>query len=897
MWLLGYEFSDTVFILTKNQKFIILTSTKKASYLEGLKNTDVNLVIISKTKEDNKIKEAIQYITSSGAGKRIGMIIKETPQGKFASEFSEALQQASFEIHDATFGLAFCMVSKEPSELKDIEMASKISATIMQNFFLDEMGSIIDEDRKVTHLALSTKIEEVLGDHAQKWAKKLKFPAEVDVQNLEFAYLPSIQSGGEYDLRHLAESSQQTLHAGTIICMLGVRYKTYCSNLARTFLINPSKSQEKNYDFLVELYRFVLDQLKPGVKGKDIYHRALRIIKEKRPDLEPHFIKSLGCSIGIEFRDTLISLSPKNELEIPVNTVLNICVGFQQLKNDTANDERGKVYAYYIADTVVVEQDKVTCLTSKSTIDPSNVCFYFEEEDEVDDSDDNNNGKEKEAETFKKKQPNGNTVSSLSDRSGKKGDPIVESRKNTTAMATSSSTSGTLDLHSSKRPERRKASSILQTKTRYEDREQSAEAKRQAHQKELAQQRQAEGLRRFTEQNEKSQKENARVLRKFESYKTMYMLPKDAGLQIYVDHRNESIVLPMFGFSVPFHIATLKNLSKNDEGEYVYIRLNFVTPGQTVGRKEEMPFDDNDQVSLVKTLTYRSTDVARMTDIYRQISELKKQSLKAEAERKDKADIVEQDQLIEMKKSRPVTLQDVYARPTLDGKRLPGDLQIHVNGLRYLSRVKSENRIDILYSNIRHLFFQPCDKELIVLIHLHLKNPIMIGKKKTKDLQFYKEAIDVSFDETGNRKRRQTYGDEDELQQEQEEKRRRIRLNKEFKEFGEKVAESYEGRLDLDIPFRDLAFDGVPFRANVLLQPTAECLVHLTDPPFLVITISDLELVHLERVHFGLKNFDMVFIFSDFNRTPVHINSIPMKELESVKDWLEYVIIILLSKS
>jgi nucleosome binding factor SPN SPT16 subunit len=38
----------------------------------------------------------------------------------------------------------------------------------------------------------------------------------------------------------------------------------------------------------------------------------------------------------------------------------------------------------------------------------------------------------------------------------------------------------------------------------------------------------------------------------------------------------------------------------------------------------------------------------------------------------------------------------------------------------------------LLFSNIKHLFFQPCDDELIVVIHIHLKAPIMIGKKKAK---------------------------------------------------------------------------------------------------------------------------------------------------------------------
>lgn len=39
---------------------------------------------------------------------------------------------------------------------------------------------------------------------------------------------------------------------------------------------------------------------------------------------------------------------------------------------------------------------------------------------------------------------------------------------------------------------------------------------------------------------------------------------------------------------------------------------------------------------------------------------------------------------------------------------------------------------DILFSNVKHLFFQPCDYELLVLIHIHFKNPVLIGKKKMK---------------------------------------------------------------------------------------------------------------------------------------------------------------------
>lgn len=204
---------------------------------------------------------------------------------------------------------------------------------------------------------------------------------------------------------------------------------------------------------------------------------------------------------------------------------------------------------------------------------------------------------------------------------------------------------------------------------------------------------------------------------------------------------------------------------------------------------------------------------------------------------------------------RPVKLPDVFLRPPLDGKRVPGEVEIHQNGLRYLSPFRNEH-VDVLFSNIKHLFFQPCDHELIVLIHVHLKTPIMIGKRKTRDVQFYREATEMQFDETGNRRRKNRYGDEEEFEAEQEERRRRAALNREFKAFAEKVSDAGKDEgVDVDIPFREIGFTGVPNRSNVLIQPTTDTLVQLTEPPFMVITLNEIEIAHLERVQVCFRFF------------------------------------------
>jgi len=56
-----------------------------------------------------------------------------------------------------------------------------------------------------------------------------------------------------------------------------------------------------------------------------------------------------------------------------------------------------------------------------------------------------------------------------------------------------------------------------------------------------------------------------------------------------------------------------------------------------------------------------------------------------------------------------------------------------------------------------------------------------------------------------------------------------------------------------------------------------------------VTTLSEIEIASLERVQFTLKQFDLVLIFKDFTKPPLHINSIPSAQLDDVKNWLDSV--------
>lgn len=51
----------------------------------------------------------------------------------------------------------------------------------------------------------------------------------------------------------LFSSDDKTLHFGAIVCLLGARYKSYCSNIGRTLLVNPTEKMQVCFSRLLPL--------------------------------------------------------------------------------------------------------------------------------------------------------------------------------------------------------------------------------------------------------------------------------------------------------------------------------------------------------------------------------------------------------------------------------------------------------------------------------------------------------------------------------------------------------------------------------------------------------------------------------------------------------------------
>jgi len=831
LWLFGYELPDTVLVITSSE-LLVLTSQKKASLLEPLAATcqsDVGLklkLLIKPKAEDGSVQmqQLVDAIKEAESNAVVGTLPKDKHDGKVAELFIRVFADSGLTQVDASGGFADLLSCKDQTEILNVKKAAMLASKVMQQFVVTKIEGILDDGKKIKHSKLSEMTEQVITDPS-KLGIKLK------AENVDIAYPPIFQSGGKYDLRVSVASDDNVLHDGVIVVSIGTRYSSYCSNIGRTYIINPTKKQEEEYAALLAAQEALISGLVDGAVIANVVDKAIKVLKSKGQEhLVEKLTKNLGFGMGLEFRESANVLASKNEGVVRTGMVFNVSLGVQGLELPGAKDAKGATYAIQVADTIIVGDKGKAAEVATSQCPRSWDKVSYTLKDDEDDGADGEGGSDIKLEEL----TNGALPSRKTLRSD---DPTFK----------------------------------------------SAEQIRKEKQDALLKAKNEETLRRLTAQQQDGSGEastSGRKISEVVAYRSVMDMPPSRDLTIQVDSKNESVILPVYGIMVPFHITTIKNVTSNQDHDHAFIRVTF-----NFGNAYE-PCSRFPNAIFLKELSFRSADLKHANKTVQDIKVLRSNVQQRDKERAERAGLVAQEKLVPGK--RIFKLPDLWIRPNFGGKgrKVPGNLEAHANGFKYLNP-KGET-INVMYRNIKHAFFQPAENEMVTILHFHLIHPIMLGNKKTKDVQFYAEVMDVVQTLDGGR--RNMY-DPDEIEEEQRERERRNKVNAEFQQFVKRVQEVWEKdfaelHLEFDIPFRELGFYGTPHRSTVFIMPTVNCLVELTEMPFTVVSIADIEIVNLERVGFNLKNFDMAIVFKDFSRDVMRIDAIPSKQLETAKDWL-----------
>ncbi|CAL4152697.1 unnamed protein product, partial [Meganyctiphanes norvegica] len=129
---------------------------------------------------------------------------------------------------------------REDSEISTVKKACNATVDVFSKYLKEQIMDIIDRDKKVKHTKLAEGVENAMTDK--------KFVTGYDTQQIEPCYPPIIQSGGNYALKFSVSSDKKQSSFWVQLCAVWVfDYKNYCSNICRTFMVNPP---EKNAEGL-----------------------------------------------------------------------------------------------------------------------------------------------------------------------------------------------------------------------------------------------------------------------------------------------------------------------------------------------------------------------------------------------------------------------------------------------------------------------------------------------------------------------------------------------------------------------------------------------------------------------------------------------------------------------
>lgn len=155
----------------------------------------------------------------------------------------------------------------------------------------------------------------------------------VDPDLAELFAMPILQSGGVYDLdvmsmkpcvvvvvvaraashgtppvtrlvpspsrhRHVCRSPTGTVETDVMLFTVGARYQSMGSMVGRTYLFNPSPTQEEAYEFMCDVQHDVVDNLKAGEKISTVIAAVVDRASKRKGGFFSYLSKDFGQGIG-----------------------------------------------------------------------------------------------------------------------------------------------------------------------------------------------------------------------------------------------------------------------------------------------------------------------------------------------------------------------------------------------------------------------------------------------------------------------------------------------------------------------------------------------------------------------------------------------------------------------
>ena len=424
-----------------------------------------------------------------------------------------------------------------------------------------------------------------------------KIGIKISNDSVDSCYEPIIQSGGKYDIRVSVTSNSDNLSPDIVICSLGARYKNYCANISRTYMVDAPSKVQKTYATLIGLFDTCLEQMIPGHEFKDVYEAAKAYLTKRDPNLLSHLPKNFGSVIGLEFRDTNLLLNANNSSKFADGMILNLSLGLHNVPLAPEDKTRAvesykkmSAFSLLIADTVRVQVDGVPEILTKSPKDFGNVSYNVNDKTDEGDEEVDEDGKDEDGVR----------------RSGRRSKEEAAAAEN-------------------------------------------AALNRALKQKELMRKKLDEARRRAEKGGDRlgdGNDDEAQEAKELKTYRSPDEYPRDINnKQIRADMDKEAVLVPINGHIVPFHISTIKNITMPEQDRASWLRINFYVLRGTISKDTpknmaQLLVKHGENSVFVKELTFRSLDSRNLSQAFMFYQELRKRVKQREFKAEQEKDLV-----------------------------------------------------------------------------------------------------------------------------------------------------------------------------------------------------------------------------------------------------------------
>lgn len=189
-----------------------------------------------------------------------------------------------------------------PNILKEL-----IGRDVSYNNFVTEMRTLKD-DYEVNLISKSS-------NYTVKAFEKLqdKFKSELSEWELASIVDQEIRKLGCYNafdtlvhsntLRPHRSLRDKEIGNNLVIIDAGAKFEGYCSDMTRTFCIDPNSDQRELYEDVLDIYNETISVLEVGKKFSSITKQVEDIVVDKGYSLDKNFVHSLGHSLGIDIHE------------------------------------------------------------------------------------------------------------------------------------------------------------------------------------------------------------------------------------------------------------------------------------------------------------------------------------------------------------------------------------------------------------------------------------------------------------------------------------------------------------------------------------------------------------------------------------------------------------------